>query len=164
MCIICTGDYVGLNVVDCSECKNVTEIPVIPGLKELSCWGCPNLTKIPAIPGLKVLDCSYCVNLKEIPVIPGLINLVCHCSRSLIEIPIISGSRNIFRDCPWLKYNEEFERNISYLVKIQRIVRKYHKLKICKRWVESDDFRHWYYHPEGPGGIKAVLRLKERTK
>jgi len=65
-------------------------------------------------------------------------------------------------ECPWIEYNDEFKENLSALITIQKYIKKYHKLKICKRWVESDDFRHWYYHPDGPGGIKAVLRLNNK--
>ena len=61
MCLICEGRIFEVKEeLDCGDCSNVTEIPVIPGLKKLWCSDCISLKKIPDIPGLEKLWCVNC--------------------------------------------------------------------------------------------------------
>ena len=182
MCIICSGEYEGLDILDCSGCIKLKEIPVIPGLKVLNCSRCPNLVKISIIPKLNRLNCSRCMKLKDVPVIPNIWLLDCSYCPSITEIPLIPGLKYIFvigcksltkipiiygimmsHGCHWLDYdNNDFKKNVEKLIKIQRYIKKYHKLRILKKWINSENFNDWYYNPEGIGGIKTVLRLKKR--
>ncbi len=87
-------NIVGLKILDCSECYNLTKISHIVGLLELNCSNCENLTEIPNIKGLLELYCTYC-DLIEIPNIIGLQKLNCSNCRKLTEIPNIIGLKEL---------------------------------------------------------------------
>lgn len=77
---------------------------------------------------------------------------------------IVEESR-FFLDFSYFSYYDE--QYIQKLVIIQKYFRKYKKIKRMIRWVNSVEFNEWYYHPNNPGGKRAVERLKntkENTK
>lgn len=178
MCIICSNEYQGRKTIDCRYCIRLTQIPVIPGLVRLVCNGC-KITEIPVIPGLKQLFCIFCTNLKKIPVIPGLEKLVCSECTSLTRIPDIPGLKELscgrcprltqIPDVPWLsclgstwlEQNPEFPNNLKILIRLQGLARKWMKLRLLRRWMESEDFAMWYYHPEKPGGLRDKARMRK---
>lgn len=67
----------------------------------------------------------------------------------------------VYDGCSWVKENDKYKENISKLITIQRYVKKYHKFKRFKRWVESYDFNHWYYGLDGKGKDKAIKRCEK---
>jgi len=152
-------DFTEMKILQCSCCSSLKEISNMPKLVELHC-SFIKLEKI-CIPGLRKLYCNNCENLKEV-LSEKLYLISCFRCPVLTKIPdtqcIHCSKFN------WLEKHENFGTNISQLIKIQKHVKKYHKLRMCKKWVNSDEFREWYYHPEGPGGIKAVLRLNKFIK
>ena len=169
MCLICTDEYHGrlqrLEVLWCVGCTSLTQIPVIPGLKELSCGGCTSLTQIPMIPGLEELWCNGCTNLTQIPVIPGLKYLSCKGCTNLTQIPVIPGLKELLCDgCPWIEQNPSFQDNLSRLVILQLYVKKYHRLRLLKRYITTEDFTMWYYHPEMPGGLRQVKKIMKTAR
>jgi hypothetical protein len=123
------------------NCTNLTHFSVILGLEKLDCEGCTNLTEIPVIPGLKELYCSMCTSLTQIP--------------SGLEILDCTG-------CPWVEQNNpDFQHNLSDLIKLQKWVRKYHPLRILRKWMATEDFARWYYHPENPGGLRQKAKMRK---
>jgi uncharacterized paraquat-inducible protein A len=150
MCIICEtknlDDLKGIVKLNCSDCPLITKIPNIKGLKELYCSNCPLLTEIPNIQGLVKLRCNNCPLLAEIPNINGLKELYC-------------------RGCYWLNVrNLNYASNISKLIVLQRFVKKYFKLWVCKRYIKSREFKEWFYHPDNFGGYKHKLRMYKSIK
>jgi hypothetical protein len=131
-----------LEKLGCQGCTRLTEIPIIPGLKEVYCNECTSLTRIPDISGLEKLWCEWCTRLTEIPDIPGLKEL---CNDG----------------CTWIEQNPDFQYNLSCLIKLQRWVRKYRPLRILKRWMATEEFAMWYYHPENPGGLRQKMKMRK---
>lgn len=165
MCIICRNEYNNtgkLRELNVSNCKSITSIPYIMGIKKLFCNGCTSLTSIPNIDGLKELWCYGCTSLISIPNIQGLKILYCRGCTSLTNIPKIQSLQEIYcNDCPWLNhlYNPHFKKNISLLKQLQKWLHYNLLSKKIKRYLESERFTGWYYSPNGPGGKRAVKRL-----
>ena len=87
------------------------------------------------------MDCSDCTSLTSIPVIPGIKQLNC-------------------RGCKWIERdNDDFEENLSCLVRIQLYVKNQHKIRLMRRWLKTEDFAIWYYHPKNPGGLRAKKKI-----
>jgi hypothetical protein len=92
---------------------------------------------------LEILWCKRCTNLTHISDISGLRKLWCG-------------------ECPWIEQqNHGFQHNLSSLIKIQRWVRKYRPLRILRRWMETEEFAMWYYHPENPGGLRQKAKMRK---
>ncbi len=93
----------GLKELFCSNCPLLTYISLISGLKTLNCYNCPLLTNIPLIEGLKILNCCNCQLITNIPLIAGLEELFCNCCSLLTNIPLIEGLQTLnCSDCPIL--------------------------------------------------------------
>lgn len=190
MCLICSGEYKGMNnldVVDCNECPHVTTIPHIPGVIKIYCRNCPKIVSIPHIKGLRHLLCYNCPNLEYIPDIRGLTLLICDNCPNLKQLPNIRELQILFcTNCPLLKYipnkiyylhtlecdpilwsfykqNPSFSSNLNKLITIQRFIRKWLKIKKLLRWLSTPSFSEWYYLPYNPGGQRAIKRLSGYT-
>ncbi len=102
MCVICDGTFD--EQIDIKCCKNVTEIPVIPGLLRLYLDMCPLIREIPNIPGLKILFLSECPMIERIPNISSLEVLYCLSCRKIREIPQFPSLERLeMYDLPLLK-------------------------------------------------------------
>lgn len=111
MCKICSNEVNENSVIqtlDCSNCPDLIEIPMIKNLRELKCRFCPNLTKIPRIPSLEFMDCSYCEKLKTIESL-NLIEL--HCAGCHGIIKINDFKKLITLDCTFCQNLAEIRGN-----------------------------------------------------
>ena len=100
MCKICDKTYDD-NTTELICCQNVTEIPVLPKLKELWCY-LTNITKIPVLPKLEILYCDN-TNITKIPVLPKLERLYCS-NTKITEIPLLPKLKVL--DCTDTKITE----------------------------------------------------------
>jgi hypothetical protein len=175
MCIICTGDYdekmevlycngctalteipilPNLTKLFCSGCTALTEIPILPNLTKLFCIGCTSLTKIPNLPKLTRLYCSGCTALTEIPSLPKLTLLYCYGCTILTKIPSNLNLDELECDeCKWIPYNDEYNENLSLLVKAQKIVKR--KLGTRKLIGIMPQILEIYYSPGFKGALLA---------
>ena len=111
MCQVCDKTYDdNTRVLFC--CQNVTEIPVLPELKELHCYN-TKITKIPLLPELEYLNCCntkiteitllpklgslYCSNTKitKIPLLPELERLGC-ANTKITKIPLLPQLKDLY--------------------------------------------------------------------
>jgi hypothetical protein len=150
----------GLQKLRCWDCPLLTSIPIIPGMQKLDMTQC-DVIEIPVIAGLKILRCWGCLLLKTIPVIPGLKELTCGYCPLLTSIPMIPGLQKLeCGGCPWLPYeNDDYGRNITALVTLQRFCRKNLKYWRIKNWVGSVACTEWFYDPQNMGGHKQIQRM-----
>lgn len=171
----------GLRKLECQNCVSLVSIANIPGLKKLDCSGCISLQSIPQFERLKYLNCSHTF-LTEIPYIKTLKTMLC------VDCPILHtinrGHRYIIRNgrripimdsiiiwnirkCPWLDHESNrgiYEKNIIKLIRLQTFVRKRLLYRKLSSWVNTPEFNEWYYHPDNPGGKKAIRRLFIKNK
>ena len=144
MCVICRGELKGDETeLDVSNCKTLTNIPILPNLIYLYCSKCPLLTSIPILPNLIRLDCFKCPKLINIPILNNLIYLDCNNCHLLTNIPILNNLISVdcsscnllievpvatcicIDNCVWLNNNKRRKRQIKKLIKLQRIVKRY---------------------------------------
>ena len=60
MCVICTGEYNGETILDCSGCKSLTSLPSLPNVISLDCSRCTSLTSLPSLSSVTFLYCRGC--------------------------------------------------------------------------------------------------------
>lgn len=174
MCIICCGNYdINITMLNCSECKLITEIPKeLVNLIELYCWDSQievipkelvNLkqlhcshTQVKEIPkelvNLTEIDCDY-TNIKEIP--KELVNLTfLHCPntqikeipKELINFTYIYYDKDCIQDKSWLKSKQEVKK----IIKFQKYWKKYGKFinKLPTLWKIAEYYTEKKYSPE----------------
>lgn len=140
--------------------KNLREIECMPKLDILHCESCPKLKFLPNFPNLGVLHCSRSTNLIYQPS-PEFVRLVEEKGRPFHQLTC--------SHCPWVNYRDDtdrvlqdfptYEENIQKLVKIQRFWRKYRKIYLARKWINTKEFAEWYYHPDNRGGKMATLNF-----
>ena len=109
----------------------------------LYCRECTRLTSVPVIPELKTLDCTYCTSLTSLPTLSAIPHLILSCD-----------------GCKWIERdNNDFKQNLSSLIQIQLYVKKHHKIRLMRKWLKTEDFAMWYYHPKNPGGLRAKKKI-----
>jgi hypothetical protein len=151
----------GLKTLNCNACMELTAIPLIEGLKQLNCNGCFSITTIPNIKGLKKLYCCGCSLLTSIADIEGLQELWCSGCRSLTSIPTKDLTNALCNNCPWISYNnDEYKQNIRKLITLQRRTRNKIRYKTFCKWIKTEQFAQWFYHPRRLGGLIAKQNLR----
>jgi Leucine-rich repeat (LRR) protein len=104
-----------LTYLDCSECKLLKQIPLLPSLTSLYC-NKSGISSIANLPNLEYLSCcecdlksllilpklvslnvAYCIRLEAIPILPNLNSMNCNNCYNLKEIPILPKLTNL--DC-----------------------------------------------------------------
>jgi hypothetical protein len=106
-----------------NQCENVTSIPPMNTLNELGL----EEVGVREITGFTLLDTFCCINLKhlvKIEGVPMIENFSITNAPMLLTLPplgVEDGTVDV-EDCPWLSVpeNENYERNVSGLRKIQR--------------------------------------------
>ena len=142
--------FTTIEILNCSSCPLLKEIPLIKGLRTLDCFHCPLLKEIPQIKGLQVLDCYNCPLLKEIPQIEGLQYLDCSNCPLLINIPqqTIEGLHTFnYSGCKWLECND------TMIKKVKMLQRWFKRVLLSKRLTKIiPQLMPLYYNPEAKGG------------
>ena len=142
----------------CELCVKLTELPKLPFIFTLCCNGCDGLKEISGYYSLRKLWCNDCINLVRIYNV-HLSHLFCQRCPKLIETP--ETLHNCFLGSPWANCNRVFSDSLVKLIRLQKIMRKYLKIKRIIRWLNSNEFSEWFYHPDGPGGRMVLRRLNK---
>jgi hypothetical protein len=162
----------GLKKLWCVGCILLKEIPNIKGLQNLVCRYCHLLTKIPNIKSLTTLICMNCNSLKKLPDIINLKELDCRHNRLLTKLPNIHNLEVIYwNGCPWLEIENEFlycpwaelnKRNLKNLIKLQRWIDRYLRRKKLEKIIPN--VTKYWFSPNAYGGKTTIKRLYASIK
>jgi hypothetical protein len=79
-----------LKVLNCRNCKELENLPIINSIEELYLYDNNKMKEIPFYPNLKILSCCYCENLEYIPLFPKLEKARLDGCKNLIFAPQIN--------------------------------------------------------------------------
>jgi hypothetical protein len=124
------------------DCDILHRLCVYENLVKLTCENCPNLTEIIIPKNSQLMD----VQLHE-----------CRILTNISEKPC--DALMIFHGCPWLKGSTGHTQNLTRLRLLQNFFRKSLVHKRFSRWIKSQEFTEWFYHPDNFGGYKTKLSI-----
>jgi hypothetical protein len=88
-----------------------------------------------------------CETLTRIPDIPGLKILWCDGCTNLVYIPNIPSLKIL-----WC-YGCTSLTSIPNIPGLEEL-----------RWIKTEEFAMWYYHPEAPGGLRQKAKMRKMLK
>jgi len=74
-------------IIDCSNCENLTSLPLWPNITKVNCSNCENLTTLPLWPNITKVNCSNCKNLTTLPLWANIIEVNCSNCENLTMPP-----------------------------------------------------------------------------
>lgn len=90
--------------LNCANCYNLQELPLLPNCEKLNCSHCYNLEELPPLPQCIQLVCPSCTKLMELPPLPQCKELYCPNCDNLGSLPPLSNCQKVYcYNCPQLK-------------------------------------------------------------